>query len=150
MSDKPEGPGWWVASDGKWYPPELHPAVRNDLPEPAAVPGQPGTGGGPVAVPEYPGATGETATDQPRRRQGGAQAGPQFPDLFKKALQGNHLADNVTVRYDDGDHRASADPTPTVHYPLSSEHQESLAGATAGGPGEFTGASVHKRRWRRH
>ena len=25
MSDVSQGPGWWVASDGKWYPPELHP-----------------------------------------------------------------------------------------------------------------------------
>lgn len=25
MSDTSEGPGWWVASDGKWYAPELHP-----------------------------------------------------------------------------------------------------------------------------
>ena len=23
MSDSPHGPGWWYASDGKWYPPEL-------------------------------------------------------------------------------------------------------------------------------
>jgi len=22
---KPQGPGWWQASDGAWYPPELHP-----------------------------------------------------------------------------------------------------------------------------
>jgi uncharacterized membrane protein YhaH (DUF805 family) len=22
MSDRSEGPGWWLASDGKWYPPE--------------------------------------------------------------------------------------------------------------------------------
>jgi len=22
MSDNPQGPGWWLASDGKWYPPE--------------------------------------------------------------------------------------------------------------------------------
>ena len=22
MSDTPQGPGWWLASDGKWYPPE--------------------------------------------------------------------------------------------------------------------------------
>ncbi len=26
MSDTPQGEGWWVASDGKWYPPESHPA----------------------------------------------------------------------------------------------------------------------------
>ena len=25
MSDVFEGPGWWMASDGKWYPPEGHP-----------------------------------------------------------------------------------------------------------------------------
>jgi hypothetical protein len=22
MSDTSQGPGWWQASDGKWYPPE--------------------------------------------------------------------------------------------------------------------------------
>ncbi|MGI9600607.1 MAG: septum formation family protein [Acidimicrobiales bacterium] len=27
MSQSP-GPGWWLASDGKWYPPHLHPDVR--------------------------------------------------------------------------------------------------------------------------
>jgi hypothetical protein len=25
MSDAPQGPGWWQASDGKWYPPEQAP-----------------------------------------------------------------------------------------------------------------------------
>lgn len=25
MSDVSQGPGWWEASDGKWYPPEQHP-----------------------------------------------------------------------------------------------------------------------------
>ncbi len=28
MSDVFEGPGWWIASDGKWYPPEHHPDER--------------------------------------------------------------------------------------------------------------------------
>lgn len=27
MSDYPVDTGWWVASDGKWYPPELHPGA---------------------------------------------------------------------------------------------------------------------------
>ena len=27
MSDVPPGPGWWIASDGRWYPPEAHPAA---------------------------------------------------------------------------------------------------------------------------
>lgn len=25
MSDQSQGEGWWIASDGKWYPPESHP-----------------------------------------------------------------------------------------------------------------------------
>jgi hypothetical protein len=24
MTDRPQGPGWWQASDLKWYPPEKH------------------------------------------------------------------------------------------------------------------------------
>jgi len=28
MSDVAQGAGWWIASDGKWYPPEQHPSVR--------------------------------------------------------------------------------------------------------------------------
>ncbi|HEY7947479.1 MAG TPA: hypothetical protein VID75_07380 [Acidimicrobiales bacterium] len=34
MSDMSGGPGWWIASDGKWYPPHLHPSVRVDPPIP--------------------------------------------------------------------------------------------------------------------
>ncbi|MGH8572215.1 MAG: hypothetical protein ACREX8_06525 [Gammaproteobacteria bacterium] len=37
MSETPLGPGWWQASDGRWYPPETHPAYR----PPAQGPGQP-------------------------------------------------------------------------------------------------------------
>ena len=32
MSDVANGPGWWIASDGKWYPPEAHPDVRQPQP----------------------------------------------------------------------------------------------------------------------
>jgi len=28
LSDDLQGIGWWLASDGKWYPPDLHPAAR--------------------------------------------------------------------------------------------------------------------------
>ena len=27
MSDESQGPGWWLASDGRWYPPEQSPGV---------------------------------------------------------------------------------------------------------------------------
>jgi hypothetical protein len=52
MSDTAQGPGWWLASDGKWYPPELWtgppatgPAVAGPAPSSAAP--------GPVRVPAY-------------------------------------------------------------------------------------------------
>jgi len=28
MTDTSQGPGWWEASDDKWYPPEEHPSYR--------------------------------------------------------------------------------------------------------------------------
>src|SRR3546814_4443455 len=34
MSEQSQGPGWWVASDGKWYPPE-------QAPGPAPIPPPP-------------------------------------------------------------------------------------------------------------
>lgn len=46
MSDVSQGPGWWQASDGKWYPPEQHPDPQAQAPAPpqgaGALPGQPG------------------------------------------------------------------------------------------------------------
>ncbi len=66
MSDMSQGPGWWQASDGRWYPPELHPSVR-EAQSPAPVPsvspaGEALAGWAPVAaapleappVPAYP------------------------------------------------------------------------------------------------
>jgi hypothetical protein len=41
MTDTSPGPGWWLASDGRWYPPHLHPRSRpagSDGPRPAADP----------------------------------------------------------------------------------------------------------------
>lgn len=34
MSDVPQGPGWWQASDGKWYAPEQFPSPAADAPPP--------------------------------------------------------------------------------------------------------------------
>lgn len=38
MSDTPAGPGWWEASDGKWYAPELHPDRRPPPPPEESLP----------------------------------------------------------------------------------------------------------------
>jgi hypothetical protein len=98
MSDKSEGPGWWIASDGKWYPPELHPSVRESsrMRSRADTPVQPAG-----QVPERTPEVGGIGSQRPSWQVGAdrdAHVGPQFPDLFEKALQGSHLADTVTVR----------------------------------------------------
>ena len=37
MSDVSQGPGWWVASDGRWYPPEQHPSYAPSPPSALAT-----------------------------------------------------------------------------------------------------------------
>jgi len=44
MSDVAQGPGWWEASDGRWYPPELHPNWPAQAPM--------GSVAGPIGAPE--------------------------------------------------------------------------------------------------
>jgi hypothetical protein len=44
MSDRPQGPGWWQASDLKWYPPEKHANYE----APPSTPGTPPTTKGPA------------------------------------------------------------------------------------------------------
>ena len=36
MSELSQGPGWWQASDGKWYSPQQHPDYRAPWPPPQA------------------------------------------------------------------------------------------------------------------
>ena len=38
MSDVSNGPGWWQASDGKWYPPEQQPNYEATAPPPTPTP----------------------------------------------------------------------------------------------------------------
>ena len=59
MSDTSQGPGWWLASDGKWYPPELWTGPPMSGPAfPQAAPNDaPGHAGGPLptTAPPYGG-----------------------------------------------------------------------------------------------
>ena len=69
MSDVSQGPGWWLASDGKWYPPE-------QSPDPVAQsPGFP--------LPLFPGTTGPTAVPSsgPGDPAGAAAPGPGPPPI---------------------------------------------------------------------
>lgn len=55
MSDVSQGEGWWLASDGKWYPPEQHP--NDQLNQPTAASGTlpPTAEGASTSVPSTPG-----------------------------------------------------------------------------------------------
>jgi hypothetical protein len=46
VSEQPQGPGWWLASDGRYYPPELAPGAQPAPTQPPSQPqyGQPGYG----------------------------------------------------------------------------------------------------------
>jgi len=44
MSDTSQGPGWWVASDGKWYPPQDAPPPPGAYQQAPAVVGYPASG----------------------------------------------------------------------------------------------------------
>jgi len=53
MSEQSQGPGWWQASDGKWYPPEQAPAAPPPSTQPigATPPAGPPPAGSPPAGP---------------------------------------------------------------------------------------------------
>lgn len=50
MSDVSQGPGWWLASDGKWYPPEAMATRAPTVTPPPGVWVQQGQGGVPYAA----------------------------------------------------------------------------------------------------
>lgn len=62
MADVSQGDGWWIASDGKWYPPHLHPSVAQlpPPPRPYVAPGaepqvgQPSWSQQPPGAPPWP------------------------------------------------------------------------------------------------
>ena len=65
MSDVSQGPGWWQASDGKWYPPESAPGGQA-APQPQAQGfGTPAGGVNPAAAMVGPG--GQTLATWPER-----------------------------------------------------------------------------------
>ncbi|HEX2575688.1 MAG TPA: RDD family protein [Aquihabitans sp.] len=89
MSDVSQGPGWWQASDGKWYPPEQAPAAAAPTAPPTAPPpgygppagapayGPPGTApayGAPAGSPGYgaPAASHGQLAEWPERAASGA------------------------------------------------------------------------------
>jgi hypothetical protein len=70
MSDTSQGPGWWLASDGKWYSPEQAPGYQ-----PASVPAV-----APSAVP-HPGPLPASGTVPPTQPQAATASGPSTGTL---------------------------------------------------------------------
>lgn len=67
MSDVSQGPGWWQASDGKWYPPESAPGGQAAAPQPQGF-GAPVGGFNPAAPGVGP--AGQTLATWPERAIG--------------------------------------------------------------------------------
>jgi hypothetical protein len=68
MSDVQQGPDWWLAVDGRWYPPERHPNYRP--PASASTPTESRTGSAANRVLSAPPVTGRV-TDQSSNRPAG-------------------------------------------------------------------------------
>ena len=95
MSDVSQGPGWWQASDGKWYPPDQHPNYQSPpqsppsfgappaSPYPPQAPMAPGWYQDPSnpAVSRYWDGTGWSAGAQPLPYGGPSQYGMPDPSL---------------------------------------------------------------------
>jgi Domain of unknown function (DUF4190) len=58
MSDTSQGPGWWQASDGRWYPPQHHPGFQVPAPPPFAPRGAYPPGSTLIAPPPTQGTNG--------------------------------------------------------------------------------------------
>ena len=111
MSDAPQGPGWWQASDGKWYAPELHPdaqAAPPAAPPTTPTPAAPAPfGSAPDGTP-FPAAT--PATPPPGEGGGKGKVVLVVVLLLVVAVIGAGLAFALTSGGDD----EKADPTTTT------------------------------------
>ncbi|WP_147381311.1 DUF6777 domain-containing protein [Nocardioides immobilis] len=76
MSETPAGPGWWQASDGRWYPPEAHPSAQPPAGPPPAMPTMPAGGAQQGQPPSYPPNQGQPPTGYPGQPQGGYPGQP--------------------------------------------------------------------------
>jgi hypothetical protein len=77
MSDATQGPGWWQASDGKWYPPEQHPDYTPPTQAADAIPPTAATPTTPPVPPSSPDPTQAMAPVPPPP----GPAGPSGPPL---------------------------------------------------------------------
>ncbi len=89
MSDTSQGPGWWLASDGKWYPPELWTGPPESGPQsqtsqgippyPGAEPYPDSAGNPPGGVPGSAGTASGSTYGSASGAYPGEQGQPQYP-----------------------------------------------------------------------
>jgi hypothetical protein len=153
VSDKSEGPERRTAGSSERYHPDVRPPftdgslvqapARDDAAQASSVQGT--ADGLPHRL--HPTGPGSGPEENPVPR------GRQFPDLFQKALQGSHLADNVTVKYDGDDERNEprASSTSSGRSNGGSFRTVGAGGRTpvAAGTAGTTFAAPAKRKWRK-
>jgi hypothetical protein len=98
-----QGPGWWQASDGRWYPPEQHPdAVAASSPQPTAP-------GPPVGPPVGP-APGWTPLDSPAQGASTVPPAPVSPPPFGPPQSGQVPPYGQAPRYGQSPHFPQTGP----------------------------------------
>ncbi len=113
MSDVSQGPGWWLASDGKWYPP--HTAPQATLP--------------PDAGAAYPGYEQAQPAASPYYEQAQPAASPYYE-------QGGGTAPAYGQPYGD-QHTDQYGAPATAHPPATPQHQPAPGAAYGTGSGAY-------------
>jgi hypothetical protein len=102
MSTTPQGPGWWQASDGNWYPPELAPGA-SPAPEPSSPPAA--SASEPPSSPSSPVTSSSPSTRQPSGSQfamggGGTRRPPDAAEITVLAGAGVVLLASFLAFYE--------------------------------------------------
>jgi len=99
MSDVSQGPGWWRASDGKWYAPEQHPNYTPPPPPPPSPPPTPPQSaafGAPNQAHNEP-SMGVTPAPPPLPEYGYGQPGAVPPGMYFDQASGLLLPNGVQL-----------------------------------------------------
>jgi hypothetical protein len=137
MSDVAQGEGWWLATDGRWYPPELHPdAAAGPAPDGAHDRSTAGPEAGRAAVAPDAGAPG---TDGP-----GVPAWSESTPAEVAARPTGPVADGPVADGPAPDGAAPDGPAPDVAAPDGPGGDDPAASAQAAssGPGDGSGSWV--------
>ena len=116
MSDTSQGPGWWEASDGKWYPPESHPDNVDSATSPGAAPGAPADPSESLGPP--PGAPAETPGPV---RPAGPKSPPSRATWFVLAAIAIVLVVVIVVVNGGGDDSSEPADEPVPSAPVGTE-----------------------------